>query len=133
MAEPIIVGFTGTQRGMTDRQRGALRQLLERLQPAQFHHGDCIGADAQAHAMAVSANVPVYVHPPTDIRKRAFTTDATSSFPARPYLERNHNIVDSVDVLVATPAQADEVLRSGTWSTIRYARKIGIDVIVLEP
>lgn len=50
-----------------------------------------------------------------------------------PPLERNHRIVDACDVLIACPKDAQEQLRSGTWATVRYARKQGKRVIVITP
>jgi predicted Rossmann fold nucleotide-binding protein DprA/Smf involved in DNA uptake len=47
-------------------------------------------------------------------------------------LERNHLIVAACDVLNAAPLQDEEILRSGTWATIRYARKAGKTVIQLK-
>ena len=44
----MIVGFTGTQRGMTETQRSVVHALLACLPVVTFHHGDCIGADAEA-------------------------------------------------------------------------------------
>ena len=53
--------------------------------------------------------------------------------PAKDYLVRNHDIVDVCDVLVATPGQKEEQIRSGTWATIRYARKIRKQIIIVYP
>lgn len=130
------VGFTGTQVGMTLEQAA---QIAARIEAAvevgytSFHHGDCIGADAQAHAIAIRFKLPVHIHPPEDGRKRAFCKGAAVEHAPRPYLQRNHDIVDSVDILLATPRDSKEVLRSGTWATIRYARKRGIIVVVVFP
>jgi hypothetical protein len=48
-------------------------------------------------------------------------------------LERNHDIVDQTDFMIAAPFTESEVLRSGTWSTIRYARKQGKEVYIFTP
>jgi hypothetical protein len=40
-----------------------------------------------------------------------------------PPLERNKLIVARCDLLLATPETQQEVLRSGTWATIRAARR----------
>ena len=53
---------------------------------------------------------------------RAFCIGTIVKEP-QPYLQRNHNIVNECDMLVAFPSTSNEVLRSGTWSTIRYAKK----------
>jgi len=42
-----------------------------------------------------------------------------------PYLSRNRAIVDETEMLIATPAEFTEQQRSGTWSTVRYARACG--------
>ena len=125
------VGFTGTQHGMTDAQAARLNTLLVLYDCTEFHHGDCIGADAQAHDIAQSLPASIVIHPPTDSSKRAFK-DGGMLLPRLPYLERNHAIVDTTELLIATPHQSTEVLRSGTWATIRYARRIGSRCIVIN-
>lgn len=128
----MLVGFTGTQRGMTEAQWCAFWPLILARGPGQFHEGDCIGSDAQAAHAARLAGLHIVGHPPTNDSKRAF-------FPADewrkpyPYLVRNHNIVDASQEMIATPGEFEEQLRSGTWATIRYARRIGRRLLVILP
>lgn len=114
------VGFTGSRRGMTEKQYSSLAALLRRLRPATFHHGDCVGADAEAHQLAAGLGAELHVHPPVDPRLRAWC-QADVLYPPAPYLTRDRQIVDAAQLLVACPA-GPEVVRSGTWATIRYAR-----------
>jgi len=48
-------------------------------------------------------------------------------------LERNRAIVDETDILLAAPLESEEQLRSGTWATVRYARKQHKTVLVIFP
>lgn len=130
------IGFTGTQAGMTEFQQAGLRAFLVEQQTQMVesvHHGDCIGSDAEFHALAQELMLPVIVHPPTDSSKRAFCLGGIDYRQRKPYLERNQDIVRESDLIVAAPRTQCEELRSGTWATIRYARKIGRLVIVLWP
>ena len=130
------IGFTGTQRGMTEAQRLKLGTILavgSTKGVGVLHHGDCVGADAQAHELAQKWMIPVIIHPPENSSKRAFCGGSLASLPPQPYLVRNHFIVDACDVLVATPGEATEQLRSGTWATIRYARKRHKTVVIIYP
>lgn len=121
----IRLGFTGTQVGMSDSQenwiKGYLAGLGNSIQAA--HHGDCIGADADFHLLCLRQDVFIVLHPPEDPKKRARCRGASYEHSERPYLERNRDIVNNCDILLACPQQTEEKLRSGTWSTIRYARK----------
>ena len=130
------IGFTGTQNGMNERQLRILRSLLEEYERKnmynEFHHGDCIGADLQASKLADMLGFKIICHPPENKTKRGFNRYDEIRI-AKPYLERNHDIVNESLVLIATPATNTEVLRSGTWATIRYARKKKIEVIIINP
>ena len=140
--QPCHVGFTGTQRGMTAAQYAAVSELLLARFPhavvttpvraVTFHHGDCTGADEQAHVIARICGYFIVVHPPIDPKKRAWCTGDFAMTPA-PYLERNAAIVRSTEVLVATPGERAEQLRSGTWATIRCARRLGRPVMIVWP
>lgn len=128
-------GFTGTQRGMTQEQKETLRGILAG-RDGEFHHGDCIGADAEAHDIAVEVGLQPIIHPPDNPTKRAFKQARpriTFVRQAKPYLERNHDIVDETIELIATPGEGTPQLRSGTWATIRYARKLKRMVTIIYP
>lgn len=127
------IGFTGTQKGMSKRQITALTRLVLNLQMIEFHHGDCLGADAEAHEIVYNMNTKteIIIHPPSDPSKRAFKKgDETKE--ELPYLERNHKIVDDTHLLIAATSSLREELRSGTWATVRYARQIGRPVLILD-
>jgi len=128
----MIVGFTGTQEDMTDAQKQAFRELLSKVEISEFHHGDCIGADATAHLIAQRLGCRIHVHPPIISSKRAFCKGDYTHKEAD-YLDRNHRIVDCANWLIATPMETNEVLRSGTWATIRYARQRGVKVGIIWP
>lgn len=126
------IGFTGARVGLTDGQRTAIYDRLKFTGAHEFRHGDCVGADEQTAALAASVGLTVVAHPPSDGRLRAFThPDRTE--PALPYLERNRAIVDASTELWAAPAVMVEERRSGTWSTVRYARRQGLRVTVFWP
>jgi hypothetical protein len=137
LVELIEIGFTGTRRGMSYNQKknfriifGALAQIYE----IKLHHGDAIGADAEADAIGRLYNAKIIIHPPTDPKYRAFCCKRGDiQFPEKPYLVRDRDIVDPCDLLISTPMTVVEILRSGTWATIRYARKTDKPRINLEP
>lgn len=137
------IGFTGTRYGTTGEQHKAMRQEIGRALrgnfQAKFHHGDCVGSDAEAHAVAWSLGFGIVVHPPADPKLRAWVhkgdfwdTDTDVVLPEKPYLSRNRDIVDAVSKLVATP-DAPERVGSGTWATIRYAHSRGVKTIIILP
>lgn len=125
------VGFTGTRNGMSDRQKEHLRKFLENF-ASEFHHGDCVGADEEAHLIALEVKIPkIVIHPPA---QRVLAAGCTFKYghaesqvvllsPA-PYIVRNHNIVEATQGLVAAPQTMQEQVRSGTWATVRHARKM---------
>jgi hypothetical protein len=130
----MIVGFTGTRKGMTARQRREVWEVL--LAAHEAHHGDCVGADADFHDLCQRQGTPVVLHPPTNRTLRAFCEGAAREEPEAPYLVRDRHIVTVCHLLLAAPAEAIEpppARGQGTWSTVRYARKVGRDVRVLAP
>ena len=134
--EKRIIGFTGTQRGMSVNQFDALIRTLkiQKDEIIEVHHGDCIGADAEFHGLVrlVIPEAIIIVHPPLDKSKRAFKLGDNQE-EEKEYIDRNHDIVDASNELIACPNENEEVTRSGTWATIRYAKKQGKKVSIIYP
>ena len=129
------IGFTGTRRGMTHSQIVRVTCLINMHSPEAVRHGDCIGADEQFHNLCVahSERLKIIIHPPTSSKMRAYCKGAHAITKPKPYLDRNKDIVIGSHLLIACPAQKREVIRSGTWFTVRYARKIGAELVIIYP
>lgn len=133
----LKAGFTGTRDGLTQKQQKALVDLLFMVAPRQLQHGDCVGADAEVHDMALVLGIQIVIRPPAARRHRAWCGpvdgSAVAVCVAKPYLERNHDIVDHTHYLIGCPNTVTPVVRSGTWATIRYAAKHGKVVFLAYP
>jgi hypothetical protein len=135
----LIAGFTGTRDGLTSFQRSLLMRLLTQITPSGLHHGDCIGADAEAHGVCCSLQIPISIHPPDKETYQAHCANYRNGymvqelFGPKPYLARNHDIVDKCDYLIACVKGPEELVGSGTWATIRYARTHDVPVFIFYP
>lgn len=129
MIEYNIV-FTGTRQGMNEKQiKEVIDELIRweeflKLPDNKIYaiHGGCRGADLQFHHIAKGLGLPIKIYPSTLNERTSEYDDAVEVFPVDQPLKRNHSMVDIASVVIAGPS-GPEVLRSGTWATIRYARK----------
>lgn len=135
----VKIGFTGTRIGLTFEQQGWLKGYLGQwassngtYSSCEFHHGDCIGADAEAHDIAKELGFDIVRHPPKDDKFRAFKSSPRSHFPKTNRI-RNRFIVDSVEFMVAMPKNTKNIVRSGTWATIRYAKSRDKTLHIIYP
>lgn len=128
------VGFTGTRDGMTIPQILMVQAILTDWRPHCFHHGDCVGADAQAAQIARNLGCWVTGHPPSDSKLRAFFPSDGSRRPKK-YHDRNADIVTETDCIIATPKSVKPLTGKlgGTWWTVEYALSVGRSVIRILP
>ena len=129
--------MTGTKAGWTEDQADGFRFYVAGLSIAEFHHGDCIGSDEESHRCIRSVfglSVHIILHPPANPTLRAFLDhDSQYVWSEKPYLARNADIVAATSMLIATPGEHDERLRSGTWATVRRARSARKPVMFVFP
>lgn len=134
------IGVTGTRNGANGNQLVKIHVLLQmcKLSGAEeFHHGDCVGVDAQIAVLAGDLGYRVICHPPAKEDLRAFVPSAEYRRPAS-YFARNRQIVDECDMLIVVPncTVAESKLpetkqRGGTWYTYNYAVKREKDLILI--
>jgi hypothetical protein len=129
-----IVGFTGSRHGMTDDQKFQVGEYIMCYPTEEAHHGICVGADKEFHEIVryLAPECKIIGHPPLWITSMASVICDITLSPLE-YHERDRAIVDSCDILLATPNTYKPVHPSGTWYTIGYARKIGRRVIIVYP
>lgn len=140
MAGAVRLGFTGTGKGMTDRQKEVVRHTLTVNRPTLFVHGGCTGADDQADAIAAELGIHRVVFPssvversvPAEVLRGRGPCTIAQPQPGSPLL-RNPRIVAASDLLLACPQQPNEIQRSGTWATVRCARRMARPVVVITP
>lgn len=140
------IGFTGKRDGMSPQQIELLVFYLKLLKvhlirldrkdsSIRFHHGMCIGSDEGFHSLVrnILPDSIIIGHPPinTNLMMRCKSSDFDEMREPKDYLIRNHDIVDESQILISTPNMEEET-RSGTWATVRYARKTSTPIIILQ-
>lgn len=134
----LRVGFTGTREQITYHQKVELHNRISLFKPGwELHHGCCVGADTEAHLLTRInhlGEVVIHGHPPLqDIHLSKVVGGCDVLYPAAHYLDRNKTIVASTDCLIAVPLTDTNSVRSGTWSTVRYARALGRPILIIYP
>ena len=145
--------FTGTREGMSNQQKQALMILLEDAcsdepgaLPKVLRHGVCVGADAEFHCIArgvAGSKGDVYAYciighlsNLTKYTDYLIKNDCDALTEPKPPLDRDNDIAcaDDTLALIAAPKNMNERddPRSGTWATVRRARKAGKPVIILD-
>lgn len=127
------VGFTGTRKGMSNRQLQIVELLLCNFNVSDGYHGGCIGADEQFHKLCNEKLIPPTIYPSNISQTYGDCPNYYHRHQPMKPLERNRRIVSESNIIIATPREDKEVLRSGTWSTIRYARKARKHIIIVYP
>lgn len=137
----IHIGFTGTRHGMSPAQLTSVRDGLLTLAMHCYgpknivaHHGDCIGADEDFHGICREIGVNIHVHPPVFDALRAFCAGYDVISPAKPYAQRNRDIVDEATHMLAVPRNVCALEprgRGGTWQTVALAERAKKPLVIV--
>lgn len=127
------VGFTASRNAPTQPQRSTLIAWVMQRPRGEAHHGDCVGGDEACHATLQYHGWRIVAHPASGVgHLRAYSVGCAEVREPKPPLERNADIVNETDELVAL-VDGPERVRSGTWSTVRKARRAGHHVTIIWP
>lgn len=144
------IGFSGS-RHLTAEQKTIVDEVLSTLNGSEFTTGACIGVDAYI-GRKLWYDRPESLHRvviPADRSRVAEwwleyeigdagpyrAPELEEMPPGTTYRERNWRIIEHSDVLVAFPAYPEDdprSARSGTWQTIRMARREGLETITVS-
>ena len=129
------VGFTGTRAGLSVVQRKSLVRLINTIrgEVTEAHHGDCVGADAEFHDICLVREILIVIHPPLQPFQRACCVGYDFIREPKDYFDRDMDIVDETDLLIACPKTSTPVPHSGTWLTAGYARVTGKPIWFVYP
>lgn len=134
-AKTITITGTRYTTGLSSVQQQNFERNLHTLLDTGYtylQHGDACGADSFAHDVALSLGFQIVIHPPSNSKHRAFCTGGIVR-PVESYQVRNLNMVSSCDMVLALPNTNTEVLRSGTWQTVRMARQKELPIVIFFP
>ena len=128
------LGISGTKKGMKEAQFDVIKEFIQEDNSiTHLHEGDCVGVDNQVTLMYNDLRPEVWIvrHPPRKTAYQAFGPYDETREP-KDYLVRDQDNVNESDYLWACPDGAERV-RSGTWATVRMARKKGIPITIVMP
>jgi hypothetical protein len=145
MIKIIDIGITATRIGMSLNQKTMLirrlQEIIDNGYYINFHHGACEGGDVEADQICRNLKIgnpnkthgEIHIHPSDHAKTRVHCEqDWDTVYPPKPPLTRDRDIVSSIDFLFAAPKnEKKEELRSGTWTTVRYARKQNVSYELL--
>ena len=135
----ISVGFTGTREGFTAVQTEYFRTILAGLALANregnFPHGDCQGADAQAHDLVrdLCPDWKIHIHPGPEGDPHRAHRKGDFYYPPKTHFARNRDIVHASQLVVGVSVAPQRLERGGTWYTLDYAIKSKVATKVLWP
>jgi hypothetical protein len=130
----LRLGVTGSRHPITDMQRDKALVILRGFRDEGIlwmHNGDCINADHEMARIWKRMSGMVYGHPPSNPIGRAYFAFDAQEDP-KEYGKRDADIVQRANVMVAMP-NGPERLRSGTWMTVRMARRKGLPITYIWP
>ncbi len=112
MNESRITGSRNLK--LSEVQKQTLTDFIINMKITEFHHGDCVGADADVHSFIKSAfpEIRIVIHPPVEEKHRAFCKGEVV-LKAKDYMDRNRDIVDASEILFC-PSAANSNPRLGT-------------------
>lgn len=135
-------GMTGTLEGASNEQMQTLEVLIRNVgldftERFYWHFGDAIGADAQCFGYIITRfpfSVITVAHPGLNITNaRAFCRANEIREPIKDVTRDERIVYCAHNGVFGLPRTFNEILRSGTWTTIRRTGKLGRPCWLIKP
>lgn len=150
----MIIGFTGSQSGMTQFQQLELGKILQLKGCSEFLFYDTGNSNNTAAHIALNEGVKLFtIYPPEDLRKQFNTFDPHRKMkynrietpyidytdlkvkwmPVDKYFKAHEDIINKSALFVACPKEFKFAINSAVWGAIKHAWKTKKDVIIIPP
>lgn len=143
----MIIGFTGTRRGVNTKQDDPLFNTLVEYKPTIFLHGACTGADEYAVEMVrdyySSTECTIIAYPGVSLKsedrsdrsERAIQL-SNEVLPEQGHFSRNRKIVQRCHLLIAVThyyiyEEPEDGSGGGTFFTIQHAEKLKRPTVII--
>lgn len=131
----MIITFAGSRIGISHAQLDTIKNLLDQLKVSSDDialHGCCTGADTDIHHICQKKDMTIVGYP-AFADQYQLAEECDKRMPQMSPLKRNHAMVNRCTLVIAAPGTQKEQLRSGTWATIRYCKKLKKPLHVVYP
>ena len=132
------VGITGARAGITVHAGNTFENIMVKMHTVikHVHHGDCKGADEDAHRFFETnyRDIKIVIHPPPkNLKKelRAFCKAHETKKALPTFKQRNEEIVECTNLLIAFAPTKEVDRNSGTWECILHALKLKKPTIII--
>ena len=140
--------FCGTQEGMTKWQEAQLAKTFKFFNVKELVYRDYQGSDMKAVMVALDCGIQnFHIYPTNDSKKRGYSFPDSKELykwleynavfyklePRQAPMKAGDSIVLDSEMLIATPKEFTNSMRSATWGIIRKAWHIKREVITIPP
>lgn len=126
------IGVTASREGLTDPQKNWIEDFLEGNLAYVLHHGMCKGGDIELAVLFRKYNTYIIAHPGHIRHMRAASPANDLILPWSHTLVRNRIIVNHSELILGFP-KVPYATDSGTWHTIKFAKKQKTPLFVIGP
>ena len=131
------VGFVGGFKDFVEEQKETFSHLIKELNPEEYHHGDLVGSEKEAHDIVrlLLPSCKIHIHPSVRDNKRAFCKGDVMHIEMD-YVPRDLDLLEDIQLLIVCHmlvTNKSRLMRStGPNAMISHAKEQGIDLLIID-
>jgi len=129
----VNVGFYGTSKGMTEKQRETIKQYIKQIKITEFRHTDNLGSvDLHEYLLQNNLAEKIVLYPPNNMEIRGFCAALSNvEIKEENYLSKNLKLLcKDLDLLIIAPGENDTE-KSGAYASLEIGKKNNVKKIII--